>query len=416
MTTQTERVLTETLEKRSGMVVRVTGTVALLVAFVAIGVVPRLARQREALAAVSEAPVTHPVVTLIRAKQGEPTSELLLPGNIEPLYTANLYARVDGYLDRRNVDIGAKVRSGQVLAVISSPEVDQQLLQARATLAQSEASLQQAKAALEQAAANAEFARLTKERDLPLGEQHAISQQIVDSAVQSYNARVADVSAATANIAAAEANVTANRANVSRLQQMQSFERIVAPFDGVITARNVERGDLVSTGNSSVAKPLFSIAQSGTLRIQIDVPQSEAVNIKDGQKASIDVKERVGRAYTGTVIRNAAALDNAARTMLTEVQVDNTDASLLPGMYAQVKFTLPQQRTSLIIPTSSLVVDRGGMHVVTIDADHRIHFAPVTIGKDMGKEVEILKGLKASELLVSSPSDLLNEGEHVEVR
>ena len=416
MTTQTETVLPETLEKRSGMIVRVTGAVALLVAFFAIGVVPRLARQREALAAVSEAPVTHPVVTLIRAKQGEPTSELLLPGNIEPLYTANLYARVDGYLDRRNVDIGAKVRSGQVLAVISSPEVDQQLLQARATLAQSEASLQQAKAALEQAEANAEFARLTKERDLPLGEQHAISQQIVDNAVQSYNARAADVSAATANIAAAEANVTANRANVSRLQQMQSFERIVAPFDGVITARNVERGDLVSTGSSSVAKPLFSIAQSGTLRIQIDVPQSEAVNIKDGQKASIDVKERVGRAYTGTVIRNAAALDNAARTMLTEVQVDNTDASLLPGMYAQVKFTLPQQRTSLIIPTSSLVVDRGGMHVVTIDADHRIHFVPVTIGKDMGKEVEILKGLKESESLVSSPSDLLNEGEHVEVR
>jgi RND family efflux transporter MFP subunit len=416
MTTQTETVLNKTLEKRSGVIVRATGAVALLSAFVAIGVVPRLARQREALAAVREAPVTHPVVTLIHAKQGEPTSELLLPGNIEPLYTANLYARVDGYLDRRNVDIGAKVRSGQVLAVISSPEVDQQLLQARATLAQSEASLQQAKAALEQAEANAEFARLTKERDLPLGEQHAISQQIVDSAVQSYNARVADVSAATANIAAAEANVTANRANVSRLQQMQSFERIVAPFDGVITGRNVERGDLVSTGSSSVAKPLFSIAQSGTLRIQIDVPQSEAVNIRDGQKASVDVKERIGRAYTGTVIRNAGALDNAARTMLAEVQVDNTDASLLPGMYAQVKFTLPQQRTSLIIPTSSLVVDRSGMHVVTIDASHRIHFVPVTIGKDMGKEVEILKGLEASESLVSSPSDLLNEGEQVEVR
>jgi RND family efflux transporter MFP subunit len=416
MTTQTEPVLTENLQERSGMIVRVTGTLVLLLVLVAIGVFPRLARQREALAAVREAPVTHPVVTLIQAKQGEPTSELLLPGNIEPLYTANLYARVDGYLDRRNVDIGAKVRSGQVLAVISSPEVDQQLLQARATLAQSEASLQQAKAALEQANANAEFSRLTKERDLPLGEQHAISQQIVDSAVQSYNARVADVSAATANIAAAEANVTANRANVSRLQQMQSFERIVAPFDGVITERNVERGDLVSTGSSSAARPLFSIAQSGTLRIQIDVPQSEAVNIKDGQKASIDVKERVGRAYMGTVIRNAGALDNAARTMLTEVQVDNTDASLLPGMYAQVKFTLPQQRTSLIIPTSSLVVDRGGMHVVTVDASHRIHFAPVTIGKDMGKEVEILKGLQASESLVSSPSDLLNEGEQVEVR
>jgi len=417
MTQQTETVSTEQIQKTSsGMPVRIVGAGAVLFALIAVGTVPRLARQREALAAVREAPATHPVVTLIHAKQGEPTSELLLPGNIEPLYSANLYARVDGYLDRRNVDIGAKVRSGQVLAVISSPEVDQQLLQARATLAQSEASLQQAKAALELAKANAELTRLTKERDLPLGEQHAISQQIVDSAVQSHEARVADVSAATANITAAEANVTANRANVSRLQQMQSFERIVAPFDGVITERNVERGDLVSTGNSAVGKPLFSIAQSGTLRIQIDVPQSEAVNIKDGQKASIDVKERLGRPYTGTVIRNAGALNNAARTMLTEVQVDNRDASLLPGMYAQVKFTLSQQRTSLIIPTSSLVVDRGGMHVVTVDASHTIHFVPVTIGKDMGKEVEILNGIQGSESLVASPSDLLNEGEHVEVR
>ena len=269
--------------------------------------------------------------------------------------------------------------------------------QARATLAQSEASLQQAKAALEQAQANAELARLTKERDIPLGQQRAISQQIVDGAVQSYDARVADVAAATANITAAEANVTANRANVSRLQQMQSFERIVAPFDGVITQRNVERGDLVSTGNPGGAKPLFSIAQSGTLRIQIDVPQSEAVNIKDGQKASVDVRERLGRAYTGTVIRNAAALDNAARTMLTEVQVDNSDGSLLPGMYAQVKFTLPQQRTSFLVPTSSLVVDHSGMHVVTVDAGHTVHFVPVTIGKDMGKEVEILKSSTESK-------------------
>jgi RND family efflux transporter MFP subunit len=417
MTQQTEVIPTEQTQTRtSGVLVRVTVGVAILLALIAIGTLPRIARQREALAAVREAPATHPVVTLIHPSEGEPTSELLLPGNIEPLYSANLYARVDGYLDRRDVDIGSRVKTGEVLAVISSPEVDQQLLQARATLAQSEASLQQARAALEQAKANAELTRLTKERDLPLGEQHAISQQIVDGAVQSYNARVADVSAATANITAGEANVTANRANVSRLQQMQSFERIVAPFDGVITERNVERGDLVSTGNSAVGKPLFSIAQSGTLRIQIDVPQSEAVNIKDGQKASVDVKERLGRAYTGTVTRNAGALDNAARTMLTEVQVDNTDASLLPGMYAQVRFTLPQQRTSLIIPTSSLVVDHGGMHVVTVDSSHTIHFVPVTIGKDMGKEIEILNGLHGTESLVASPSDLLNEGEHVEVR
>jgi RND family efflux transporter MFP subunit len=416
MTQQLETLPTERTKTRSSVVVRAGGAAALLLVLIAIGTFPRLTRQHDALAAVREAPATHPVVTLIQAKQGEPTSELLLPGNIEPLYSANLYARIDGYLDRRNVDIGGKVKAGQILAVISAPEVDQQLLQSRATLAQSEAALLQTRAALEQAKANAELARLTKERDMPLGQQRAISQQIVDGAVQAYDARVADVAAATANITAAEANVTANRANVSRLQQMQGFERIVAPFDGVITQRNVERGDLVSTGSSGASKPLFSIAQSGTLRIQVDVPQSEAVNIQDGQKAAVEVKERLGRAYTGTVIRNAGALNNAARTMLTEVQVDNSDGSLLPGMYAQVKFTLPEQRTSLIIPTSSLVVDHSGMHVVTVAANHTVHFVPVTIGKDMGKEVEILNGLHGSEPLVSSPSDLLNEGDHVEVR
>ncbi len=393
MTQQTEATATEQKQKTaSAVMVRLAG-----------------------LAAVRESPVTHPVVTTIHPKAGEPTSALLLPGNIEPLYSAAVYARTEGYLERRNVDIGSKVKAGQVLAIISSPEVDQQLLQARATLAQSEASLQQARATLEQAKANAELTRLTMERDLPLGQQHAISQQIVDEAVQANNARVADVAAAEANIAAAQANVTANRANVARLLQMQSFEQVVAPFDGVITARNVERGDLVSTGSAAAGKPLFNIAQSGTLRIQIDVPQSQAVNIQDGQKASIDVKERLGREYTGTVVRSAGSLDSAARTMLTEVQIDNRDGSLLPGMYAQVKFTLSEPRTSLIIPTSSLVIDHSGMHVVTVQ-DNKVRFVPVVIGRDMGTQVEILRGIQHSDTLVASPSDLLHDGQNVEVR
>jgi RND family efflux transporter MFP subunit len=418
MTQKTEATATEEKQKTSSgkMVVRLAGIGALVIALVAIGTVPRLARQREALAAVNESPVTHPVVTTIRPKLGEPTSTLLLPGNIEPLYNAAVYARTEGYLERRNVDIGSKVKAGQVLAVISSPEVDQQLLQARATLAQSNASLLQAKAALEQAKANAELSRLTKERDLPLGQQRAISQQIVDEAVQSNNARVADVAAAEANITAAQANVEANHANVSRLLQLQSFEQVVAPFDGVITERNVERGDLVVTGSAAAGKPLFSIAQSSTLRIQIDVPQSDAVNIQDGQKASIDVKERLGREYTGRVIRSASSLDSAARTMLTEVQIDNRDGSLLPGMYAQVKFTLAEPHTSLIIPTRALVIDHSGMHVVTVGENRKVHFVPVVLGRDMGIQVEIQHGIQGSDTLVASPSDLLHEGQEVEVR
>jgi RND family efflux transporter MFP subunit len=416
MTQQIDIPPTEQSQRVSpGAKVMVAGAVGLFLVLLAIGIVPHLTRQREALAAVNESAVTHPVVSLVHAKRGEPTSELLLPGNIQPLYSATVYARVDGYVERRNVDIGSKVKTGQILAVISSPEIDQQLLQARATLAQSQAALQQAKAALEQSKANAELTRLTKERDLPLGEQHAISQQIVDEAVQANNARVADVVAANANITAAEANVTANRANVARLEQMQGFEHVLAPFDGVITERNVERGDLVNTGGVA-GKPLFSIAQSGTLRIQVDVPQSEAVNIEDGQRASVEVKERLGREYTGIVVRSASSLDSAARTMLTEVQVDNRDGSLLPGMYAQIKFTLAQQRVSLIIPTSSLVIDRTGMHVVTIVDKDKIHFVPVAIGRDMGTQVEILNGLAGSESLVANPSDLLSEGQSVEVR
>jgi RND family efflux transporter MFP subunit len=415
MTQQTEIAPTEQ-KIASGTKVRLAGALALLVVLITIGALPRLARQREALAAVQESPVNHPVVTIIHPQKGQATSELLLPGNIEPLYSAAVYARTEGYIERRNVDIGSNVKAGQVLAVISSPEVDQQLLQARATLAQSEASLQQARAALEQSKANAELARLTKERDLPLGEKHAISQQNVDEVVQAYSARVADVSAAEANILAAQANVTANRANVARLEQMQGFERVLAPFDGIITARNVERGDLVSTGSAAAGKPLFSIAQSGTLRIQSDVPQSEAVNIQDGQKASIVVKERLGREYIGTVVRSAGALDSAARTMLTEVQVDNRDGSLLPGMYAQVKFTLADQRTSLIIPTSSLVIDHNGMHVVTIQNNEKVHFVPVVIGRDMGTQIEVLGGIQSSDALVASPSDLLHEGQIVQVR
>jgi len=392
------------------------GAGAFVIALVAIGTVPRLVRQREAFAAMQESPVSHPVVSLLHPQKGQPTSDLLLPGNIEPLYSATVFARTDGYVEKRNVDIGSKVKTGDLLAVISSPEVDQQLLQARATLAQSEASLERARAALEQAKANAELARLTKDRDQPLGEQRAIAQQIVDEAVQAYDARVADVSAASANITAAQADVTANHANVARLQQMQSFERVVAPFDGVITERNVERGDLVSTGSASAGKPLFGIAQSGTLRIQVDVPQSEAVNIQEGQEASITVKERLGRLYMGKVARSSSSLDSAARTMLTEVQVDNGDGSLLPGMYAQVKFTLAEPRTSLMIPTSSLIIDQRGMRVATLQNNQTIHFVPIVIGRDLGTQVEVLKGIQESDTFVASPSDLLREGQDVEVR
>ncbi len=394
----------------------IAGCITLVAMLLVIGGVPRIHRAHEALAATSQSPVNHPIVSVFHPAAGPATSDLELPGNIEPLYSAFVYARTQGYLERRFVDIGAKVRKGQLLAVISTPEVDQQLLVARATLAQSIASLQQANASLQQAKANQELALLTKSRDVPLGQQHAISQQIVDDAVQNYDARAADVAAAAANITAAEATVMANRANVGRLTQLQSFERVLAPFDGVITERNVEQGDLVTSGTAGGDKPLFAIAQSGTLRIQVDVPQSEAINIADGQKASVTVPERPGRTYIGTVARNANALDSAARTMLTEVQLDNKDGSLLPGMYAQVTFTLSGQRSAIIIPTSALVINHEGEYVVTVQAGATIHFSPVLIGTDLGTKVEILSGVRASDLLVNNPGDLLYEGQKVAIQ
>lgn len=396
--------------------VRIVAGVLLVGGLLAAGIVPRIARHKEALASVQATSVLHPVVTTIRPQSAPPQSTLLLPGNIQPLYTAAVYARTDGYVERRTVDIGSHVRAGEVLAVISSPEVDQQLLQARANVVQTEAALQQAKANLEQTKANVELARVTKDRFVALGDAKVASQQSVDQAVQTYNARSADVSAAAANIAVAEANLQANKANVQRLIQMQGFERVLAPFDGVITERNVERGDLVNAGSSNGSKNLFSISQSNTLRIQVNVPQSQAVNILPGQQTTLDVRERPGRSYVGTVVRSASSLDPAARTMLTEVQVENRDGSLLPGMYAQVKFVLTRTEPALIIPSSALVIDKAGMHVVSLASDGHVHFQPVEVGQDMGTQIEITHGLNGNETLVSNPSDLLNDGEQVEMK
>jgi len=202
---------------------------------------------------------------------------------------------------------------------------------------------------------------------------------------------------------------------VQRLTQLQGFERVVAPFDGVITARNVEQGDLVNDGSGNGSRDLFSIAQSNVLRVQVEVPQSSALAIKDGQTAVLTVREMPGREYTATVTRSAESVDLAARTMLTEVQVDNRDGSLVPGMYGEVKFVITQSQPSLIIPTTALVIDKNGTHVVAVTPDDHVHFIPVQIGQDMGSQIEIAHGLHGGESLVTNPSDLLSEGQKVSI-
>src|SRR6202048_3519555 len=259
---------------------------ALVVALLlTIGIVPRVLRGREAREIVHASTVLVPEGIVNNPQRAPSQTSLALPGNLEPMYSASVFARTNGYIERRFVDIGTHVKPGQTLAIISSPEVDQELNQARAQVLQAAASLQQSKASLQQAQANLDLAHITRDRYTHLSGTRAVTPQSVDEAGQAFNARTADVAAANANIAVAQANLQSQKANVQRLTQLQGFERVVAPFDGVITARNVERGDLVNDGSGNGSKDLFSIAQSDVLRVQVEVPQSSALAIKDGQTA-----------------------------------------------------------------------------------------------------------------------------------
>jgi RND family efflux transporter MFP subunit len=394
---------------------RIAGAVLLVLLLLAIGIVPRVLRSREARDIVHASTVLVPEVIAVHPQLAPAQTSLSLPGNLEPMYSASVFARTNGYIERRFVDIGTHVKPGQTLAIISTPEVDQQLNQARAQVLQAAASLQQSKASLQQAQANLDLAHITRDRYTHLSGTRAVTKQSVDEVEQGFNARTADVAAANANIAVAQANLQSQKANVQRLIQLQGFERVVAPFDGVITARNVEQGDLVNDGSGNGSKSLFSIAQSNVLRVQVEVPQSSALAIKDGQTAVLTVREMPGRVYTATVTRSADFVDLAARTMLTEVQVDNRDGSLVPGMYGEVKFVITHSQPSLIIPTTALVIDKNGTHVVAVTPDDHVHFIPVQIGQDMGSQIEISRGLRGGESLVTNPSDLLSEGQKVSI-
>jgi len=394
---------------------RLAGAVILLAVLLAIGIIPRVLRNREARDAALASTVLLPEVIVVHPRRGAAQTSVSLPGNLQPLYSASVFARTNGYIESRSVDIGSEVKAGQVLAVISSPEVDQQLNQARADAMEAAAAVEQSKSALEQAQANLGIARITQRRYASLIEKRAVTQQGLDEADEAFRARTADVSAAGANIHAGEASLRSRQANVERLTQLQGFERVIAPFDGVITARNIEQGDLVNAGSGNGSMSLFSVAQSNVLRVQVEVPQSDALAVKAGQQATLTVQERPGRRYVATVARTAESVDVAARTMLTEVQVDNRDGSLVPGMYGEVSFDFTASQASLIIPSTALVIDKSGMHVVSVSADSHVHFVAVDIGQDQGSQVEISQGLRGGETLVSNPSDLLSDGEKVSI-
>jgi len=433
------------MPKRASGARRITFWIAaVLIAalLLAAGIIPRFQRHVRAADTAESASFSLTNVLVVQAKLTSGAADLELPGNIQAINLATIYARTNGYVQERFVDIGTPVRAGQMLAVIASPEVDQELAQARAAveqaraaleqasanLAQAQAQVNQAKANVGQAQANEENAATTNDRWTRLVDKGVLPKQQGDERRSAFNARHAESTAAiaaeataeasvvsrTADISAARAAVDAQLANVGRLQQMQSFERVVAPFDGVVTERRIEKGDLISAGSGS-DRNLFSVAQSKTLRIQVSVPQSYAVDLQPGQDAEVTLRERAGEVFRGKIARTAESITTATRTLLTEVQVDNSSGRLLPGMYAEVKFTLPRTHPVVLIPGSALVANAEGTKVAQVQVDKRVHLIAVQPGRDLGTQVEILSGLNGSEQVINNPPDNLTEGQQVNV-
>jgi RND family efflux transporter MFP subunit len=321
-------------------------------------------------------------VEFVTVKRDTKPQKLTLPGNIAAVEEAIIYARTNGYIKRWLVDIGARVTSGQLLAVIETPEVDQQLLQAMGTLKQSEA--------------NFEIARVTAQRWKELVDQKVVSKQENDEKQSTFQA--------------ASASLAAAKANVGQLQQLVAFNQVTAPFSGTITTRKIDVGALVSAGSGTAGTPLFSLARTDPVEIYVRVPEENAPSIHDGMAAAIIVQELKQREFVGKVVRNAGALDFQSRTLLTEVQIDNHEGTLLAGMYAQVKFTLVDANAPLIIPSTAFVFRGSGTQVVILEKDNKVHWQRITAGRDFGTRLEVTGGLAENSRVVLNPTDDLQEG------
>jgi membrane fusion protein (multidrug efflux system) len=374
-------------------------TAALVTGAFFFGYVPR----RDDQAALASSTVTEaeslPVVDVIQPKNGKSTRPISLPATLQPLADTVLYPRANGYVERFDVDIGAHVKEGQLLAVIETPELDSQLEQARAQLLQSEAALGQQRAQREYADTS-----LTRyERLRPAG---IASQQELDQ-------KSAEAKVSAANVTAAEATVEVSRADVRRLTQLKSFARVVAPFNGIITSRTTEKGALVTSGNST---PLFRIADVDIMRAFVQVPQTMATYVHAGSSVEISVREYAGRVFTGKLTRTAGVLDQATRTMNTEIQIENKRNELMSGMYAEAALAVDQPHEVWEVPATALFNDAQGLRVATVDEQDTVHFRTVTLERDAGATLQIASGLTGSERIVKLASASLSEGGKVRLR
>jgi RND family efflux transporter MFP subunit len=391
-------------------------TVVILVAAVAFGLIPRLSRQKALLAASDVERERVPIVDTVMVRSSSPTADLLLPGNVEPMLEAPIYARADGYLRELYVDIGDHVRAGQVLGKIETPELDQQLQQARASVDQTKAALKQSEAAVAQARANLVLAKVTLDRWNKLVAAGVMARQDGDEKQATFDARQADLEAALANVAAAQSNIDANESNVKRLVELKAFDQVTAPFDGIITVRNTTTGTLISAGTSSPNRELLREAQIDVLRIFISVPQTNVASIQRKMAADVTVQELPNRVFHGFVARTANALDAASRTLRTEVHVQNPDHTLLPGMYGQVKFSIARKSAPPLIPGDTLVIRSSGTLVALVGPDRKVHFQKIEVGRDYGREIEVVSGLSEGQVVIVNPTDEIREGVAVQPR
>jgi RND family efflux transporter MFP subunit len=381
----------------------------LIVAGFFAGYLPRHRREEVLAAESKESSQTLPTVTVTKVTRSDKQSELVLPGNIQAVTEAPVLARASGYIKKRYVDMGDRVKEGQVLAEIEAPELDQQILQARATLDQTNSAVEQAQATLQQGRSNEELAKVTAVRWENLQKRGVVSKQENDTYQAQYTSQQANTQSLEKAVAAARSNVGAARANVDRLIQLKTYQTVRAPFAGVITVRNVDSGALVTESSTL----LFRIAQTDFLRTYINLPQTEADSVHPGQTATLTVPELPGRKFTGQIARTSNALDPATRTLLTEVRVSNSAGVLMPGMYAQVDMSVPRKNPPLLIPGDTLVVRSDGPQVAVVAPDGTVHFTLVQLGRDYGDRVEVLSGLQAGQQIVVNASDIVREGAKV---
>lgn len=370
--------------------------------------------QKRRAAIVSEAKEREealPRVDVIQVGLSTNNATLELPGNIQAINEAPILARADGYIGTLSADIGDRVQAGQILARIEAPELDDQARQVRATLAQAQAAVEQSLATYEQGKSEAELARVTAQRWADLATQGIASKQDNDQYQAAYQSRAAAMRALEKGIAVQRANLTAAEANVARLEKVAAYRSVKAPFSGVITLRNLDTGALVSNGSTL----LFRIAQTGTLRIYANVPQTHANSVHVGHTARIHVSNLPGREFSGSVARTASSLDPTNRTLLTEIHVPNPQGLLLPGMYATVQLMSPRLNAPLLVPSDALLVRAEGTSVALVRPDHTVHLQKIQVGRDYGDRLEVLGGLQEGDFIIPNPGDTAREGLKVEM-